>query len=283
LQKQTKIHIKIVQFLIVCFQLSNFDYSKLLWNHHVFQWIIETYTLRLNVSHIFIGGGYIPSYEVSDPLEVFFEEDKEKNEKRKKKILGNMTLNNAWLFDGFAWRRIKKMNNKRQNFACSLVFNQDLSEVKELILNISVSKFCFIKMYILSKKKHKNLCHSKTNQKRRGKGVRSEKLWHKSAIKHEKEGPRLSQEPPSKEFGQNPKGPPSDFQLLCASMKSQDLSVSLIFLTDQHFGRRRLQWSLRGTWCRPPIRRTLQPEDQRVETGFGFTGSASQRKNGFAG
>ncbi len=100
----------------------------------------------MNVSHIFIGGGYIPSYEVSDPLEVFFEEDKEKNEKRKKKILGNMTLNNAWLFDGFAWRRIKKMNNKRQNFACSLVFNQDLNEVKQLILNISVSKFCFIKM-----------------------------------------------------------------------------------------------------------------------------------------
>jgi hypothetical protein len=81
-----------------------------------------------------------------------------------------MTLNNAWLFDGFAWRRIKKMNNKRQNFACSLVFNQDLSEVKELILNISVSKFCFIKMYILSKKNIKIFVIQKQIKKGGGRG-----------------------------------------------------------------------------------------------------------------
>ncbi len=45
-----------------------------------------------------------------------------------------------------------------------------------------------------------------------GRGVRSEKLSHKNAIKHEKGGPPLdfltTPITPSKEFGQNPKDPP---------------------------------------------------------------------------
>jgi hypothetical protein len=42
---------------------------------------------------------------------------------------GNETLNKAWLFDGLVWKEIAPMNDKRQNLACTLAFNQNLNEV----------------------------------------------------------------------------------------------------------------------------------------------------------
>ncbi len=76
---------------------------------------------RLNASHIFIGGGYIPIYDING-LKI-------ENEDKEEEYAGNETLNKAWLFDVFVWKEIESMNDKRQNFACTLAFNQDLNEV----------------------------------------------------------------------------------------------------------------------------------------------------------
>ena len=64
------------------------------WFHH-----------RLDSSSVFLGGGSSNDTEIS--------------------------LNQAWLYDGLFWKPIKAMKNERQNFACSVVYNED-DEVKKL-------------------------------------------------------------------------------------------------------------------------------------------------------
>ena len=88
-------------------------------------------TNRLNGSHIWIGGGIVPKFEIKDPLNVKFEEDKLTNPRYNKtgKSGGGVTLNNAWFFDGFSWITAKKMKVKRNKAACSLVIDKD-GEVK---------------------------------------------------------------------------------------------------------------------------------------------------------
>ena len=91
--------------------LKNIQFNR---NCNTIKWFF-----RLNASHIFIGGGYIPIYDVNG-LQVL---------NSGVEFAGNETLNKAWLFDGFVWKEIEPMNDKRQNFACTLAFNQDLNEV----------------------------------------------------------------------------------------------------------------------------------------------------------
>ena len=81
---------------------------------------------RINGTHIFLGGGFYPAHEIRDP----FQEDFERNfglapgTGAQVKAAKGRTLDRAWIFDGLVWQPVAKMNQKRQNFACSLAFNE---------------------------------------------------------------------------------------------------------------------------------------------------------------
>jgi hypothetical protein len=87
--------------------------------------LIIFYICRLNGTHIWIGGGFVPPFEIKDPLEVEFEEDKKARQKVPKRTTGGKTLKKAWFFDGFSWIPTKSMGEERNKAACSLVIDKD--------------------------------------------------------------------------------------------------------------------------------------------------------------
>ena len=78
---------------------------------------------RLNGSHIWIGGGFVPPFEIRDPLEEKI--NGVPTNTNRGKTGGGKTLKKAWFFDGFSWFPAKSMGEERNKAACSLAFDQD--------------------------------------------------------------------------------------------------------------------------------------------------------------
>ncbi len=72
---------------------------------------------RLNATHIWVGGGFVPQFVGTNPSE----DDSEKDQGNSK----NITLNMAWFFDGFSWISVKEMDETRNFAACSIVYDQN--------------------------------------------------------------------------------------------------------------------------------------------------------------
>lgn len=92
-------------------------------------WCIQYYNdiliflqCRLNGSHIWIGGGFVPPFVIKDPLEVNVEGNPEPT---KKKTAGGIVLKKTWFFDGFSWIPATSMSEERNKAACSLLIDQN--------------------------------------------------------------------------------------------------------------------------------------------------------------
>jgi hypothetical protein len=74
--------------------------------------------LRLNASHIWVGGGFIPE----TVKKVSIHEDYSKEDTEIGKVNGTI-LNQTWFFDGSSWIPVNSMLEKRNKAACSIVFD----------------------------------------------------------------------------------------------------------------------------------------------------------------
>ena len=87
--------------------------------------------VRLNRTHVFIAGGFASAYRPGDPLteqrdqspdgEVINLVPRRSRRQADGDIGGGVTLNRAWLFDGYYWNEVSDMSQVRDRPACSLV------------------------------------------------------------------------------------------------------------------------------------------------------------------
>ena len=75
---------------------------------------------RVNGTHFFLAGGFSPAYKSKD---IFADKLSSQDRFVEEEPQPAKTLDSAWIFDGHSWMGIAKMNQARQNFACSLAFN----------------------------------------------------------------------------------------------------------------------------------------------------------------